>query len=150
MLLWGISTVPWLITFKYIWSIFIKTFQKQNWEKEYRECVTNKNLPNLPLANLGKFSKTHRLNGNKCFLSQNSIHKNKWTNPTSQLNNGKWSKVSKSRDPRGGGVEGKAMESALMLNFISKRGHRQVPFLFSPSANRRVNLVDVYLPKMLI
>lgn len=36
------------------------------------------------------------------------------------------------------------MENALMLNFICKRG--QVPFLFSPSANRRVNLLDLYFP----
>lgn len=41
-----------------------------------------------------------------------------------------------------GGVEGEGMERALTLNFICKRG--QVPFLFSPSANRHANLVDLF------
>lgn len=58
---------------------FYQHFRNDFGRKNIRNAWQNKSVFGITLANLGKLSKTRRLNENKRFLSQISIHKNKWT-----------------------------------------------------------------------
>lgn len=78
------------------------------------------------------------------FYHKSPFIKTNGQNPSSQLNNGKLSKVSELRGTRGRGG-GRGDGKLAYVKLICK--WTQVPFLFSPSANRRVNLVNLYFPQ---